>query len=603
MLRLDRSSNLEGHGVVIETGSAGFGSQRFILNDTAENSSAATLPEHLHAKYWVLLVCAVLAAFGPITLIKQPFWDDWVVRAWSDNGALLALYTEMGVVEWTPLVKLFALADPRVCTVAELLLFCVLAPLIYTIIRRMTQWSPPDAFWAALLTALAPLDQARFTLVTLVYGFCCVFFALALVLMLRDLTVSSIGRRVVVVLLFVMSFSTNSFLVLAWIAPAAVAIHAWRRAGPSSSFAEQLGATIRAVISRSELVLLPLIYWLAKKIFEPTSGLYAQYNKFQFGLPEALKRTASNVIHQFDHANLLLPAYRDITELSLVAAIATALFAGAAWMWRLPLKARNEHPRDSWIANGLTLAVALALVGCAMFPYVLVGKPARFNGLWETRHQTTLMMVSGFVLYFFLRLTISPRFLWIAAASIATFFLVIDVSVTNRLVADSLEARTVANLFRNQSAPPGTMMFVLENDREYRTLGRFLAFYELSFLVNEGVPGGPRLAISNREVLDPATGTYPTRPVQAVITALTGLCEKLRLVPQYGFGGFVSNGKIETIKLIADDPPPQLFETIREAIRASSGSEPKQQLTRMVRMERETSPVGGACISPCCSDR
>jgi hypothetical protein len=83
---------------------------------------------------------------------------------------------------------------------------------------------------------------------------------------------------------------------------------------------------------------------------------------------------------------------------------------------------------------------------------------------------------------------------------------------------------------------------------------------------------------------------------------LVGICEKLRSHPAYGLGGFVSNGQIETVKLITNRRPPGLFQTISEAIRATR-AEPPQDLTAMVRKESDTASIGGACISPCCSNQ
>jgi hypothetical protein len=174
-------------------------------------------------------------------------------------------------------------------------------------------------------------------------------------------------------------------------------------------------------------------------------------------------------------------------------------------------------------------------------------------------------------------------------------------NVTHRVIADALEARTLSNLFKAQPSPPGTMVFVIEKDREYRALGRFFPFYELSYLVNPDDAGNPRLAISNREVLDPATGTYPTTAIPAVSRALVGLCQNHRSNPQYGVGGFVSNGTIETVTVIADHSPPGFFQTIRGAIRVARADGPEP--TAPVRLARETAPIGGACVSPCCSDR
>jgi hypothetical protein len=560
-------------------------------------------PQHLHSKYWVLLAFAVAVAFGPVTLVNQPFWDDWVVRAQARAGTLWEISKQAGTRELFVLFEPFASAsDPRLAAVTQLLLFCALAPLIYTIVRRATRWPSQDAFWAALLTALAPLNQARFLAVTLAYAFACVCFAASLVLLLRDLDASSVGRRVLIALLLMMAFSTNSFLVLAWLPPALVAIDACRKTEHPSSFAWRVRAAALAVARRGELLLLPSVYWSAKKILEPTYGIYANYNKVQMGIPEGLARTVLTFIDQIRGADVLLPARSDLAELGIAAGAAMVLLAGAAWIWRLPIHTADEKRGGShWFANGLAVTIALALIMSALFPYVLVDKAPRFSGLWETRNQTTLMLVSGFAIWVFLRLVIPRRFLSATAAIIAAGFLILDISVTHRIIADALEARTISNLFKEHPSPPGTMVFVIENDRVYRALGRFFAFYELSYFVNSSDTVNPRLAISNLEVLDPATGTYPTAVIPAVSKALVGLCQNHRSSPQFGFGGFVSNGTIETVTVIADHFRPGPFQTIREAIRVARTDGPEP--TAAIRLVRQTAPIGGACVSPCCSDR
>jgi hypothetical protein len=570
------------------------------------NNTAETTPDSSsETGYRVLLVLAVIVAYGPIVLLNQVFWDDWVVLAYEKLGTLWNLYKEMGSREVYPVVKPFVtVADPRFWTTTELLLFCALAPLIHTIIRRVTDWPAQDAFWAALLTALVPLNQARFALTTVTYAFTCVLFALSIVLLLRDLKASSIGRRILVVVLLMMSFTTQSFLVMAWFAPMVVAIDAWRKAEASFSWRKHIAAAIRGVLSRPELLLAPPLYWLGKQMLQPTSGLYVDYNKIQLDLPSAIKATLVAVKDQFAGAHILLPPLSDLPQLGLAVALAIALFAGVASHWRLPLgPAEDTASRSRRIADVLALVAAVALVFSALFPYVFVGKPPRFSGLWETRHQTTLMMVSGFVIWAVLRLVIARRFLSRAAAILAAGFLLIDISVTQRLVADGLELRALSNYFKANPAPPGTMMFVVEDDRDYRTLRRFLPFYELAFLINADRPGNPTLPFSNRDIIDPATRTYAVKAtVPAVMAALRGVCEKYRAAPQYGFGGFVSNGQIETVKLVTNQPPPGPFSAISLAVRSPSAGKASQELAALVRVEREIAPIGGACIGPCCKD-
>ena len=262
------------------------------MNHLAETVSHTRPSSGSETGYRVLLVLAVILAYGPIVLVNQVFWDDWVVLAYAKLGTLWDLYKEMGGREMYPVVKPFAaVADPRFWISTELLLFCALAPLIHTIIRRVTDWPAQDAFWAALLTALVPLNQARFALTTVTYAFSCVLFALSIVLLLRDLKATSIGRRILSVVLLIMSFTTQSFLTLAWFAPMVVAIDAWRKAEPASSWRKRAGPVVRGVLGRGELLLAPPAYWLGKRILQPTSGLYADYNKFQLDLPNAIKET------------------------------------------------------------------------------------------------------------------------------------------------------------------------------------------------------------------------------------------------------------------------------------------------------------------------
>jgi hypothetical protein len=575
------------------------------LADPAESSLSSQRSQTLHAGYWTLLVLSVLAAYGPLALVNQPFWDDWVIIAYGNTGALWEFFKQMGRREQYILMAPFTgNGDARACVLTVLFLYCVLAPLTYVIIRRITQWPATDAFWSALLTAVVPLDQARFVVATVPYACSSVFFALAIVVLLRDLDVSSLPRRILVLLLLVGALSTNSFLVLSWVLPAIVAIDAWRKAEHSPAPTHRLGATIRALLGRGELLLLPPVYWLAKQNLERPYGLYANYNQFRMGVPEAIKQTFITFVNQFgESAAPLIPRRSDLPELAIAAAVAIGLFVVVARIWHLPLKTAEQFPHNSGrVAGRLAFAAALALIFSALFPYVMVGQPPRFSGLWETRHQTTLTVVSGFAIFAILRSVVPRRYLWMSAAAIVTVFITIDISFTQRMINDALETHQIADLFNKHPPPPGTMMLVLEEDRQYRALGRFFSFYELSHLANAGQNGNPRMAISNQEVLDPATGDHAQSAVPAAVAALVKLCSNSRSLPQYGFGGFISNGQIETLKLIATREPPGLFQTINEAVRAVGAMQPVQDSNAMVRIVRETAPVGGACIAPCCTN-
>lgn len=556
--------------------------------------------EHLQAGHWALLILAVLLAYAPIVLVNQTFWDEWVLLDLAKAGHLWELFKQAGRREHFPLIGPFAnLAMPRAWFVTTLLLSCALAPLLFVIIRQATRWSTTEAFWAALLTALIPLDQARFFLSNVPYAFCQVFFALSLVLLLHDLRTPSMAKRVLIVVLTLMAYSTNSFLVLAWIAPAIIGLHAWRQCQALTRMPQRIVETLRHVAARGELLVLPMFYWLAKKWIEPTYGDYANYNKFGMGIRAAFLQTITNIIDQLKDSSVLLPARSDLIELAFAAAIAIIIFCLAARLLSVPLAADDGQSKSSLAASMFAVFAAFALVICALFPYIIVGQPPRFTGLWETRHQTTLIMVSGFTIMAGLRVVLPRRWLWRVAALICAAFLVIDISFSHRLLVDALETGELADLLEQNPSPAGTMLLVREDDQEYRALGRFFPFYEISFLVNQGQTGIPRLALSNREVMDPATDTYATAPVPAVVDKLISLCKDHRSDPQFGFGGFVSNGQVEAISLVATRKPPGLLAALSQAMHLNGTGGKKTD--PMVRIEQTSAPMPiSACVSPCC---
>lgn len=587
-----------------------------VADDRQTLRTCADSPGFVHRKYTIVLVLAVLIAYGPLLLTDQRLWDDWTLVLLARSGDLWELFKQLGRRDQFPLVQpLATYGTARDCTAVVLLLSAAIGPVIYAIVRRATAWPPVDAFWAALLTVLVPLNQARFFISTAPYAFSSLFFVLALFLLLLDLDKPSFGRRVLILLLLFLAFSTNSFLVMGWIAPALVLLHEWRMSKNSTSVRDRINAAIRSIAARSELLLAPPAYWLAKKTFQPAYGLFAQYNSFKMDPVTALGRTVTTLFAQvgidttlllpnrFDAATLLLPKGFDLLEIAIAVALIVALTIAIVRIWHVPLVASSEQRGDRpglerWIA----VIAAFTLCISALFPYVMVGNPPRFSGLWETRHQTTLMLVSGFTIVAIYRLLFPRRFFARAAVVTAIGFLVLDFSFMHRMLADILETRQIADHFRREVPPSGTMMYVVENDRTYRTFGRFFPFYELAWLVRTGPGSGPVMPQSNQEFINPSAGDYAQELTPKVVATLVDLCKKFRGHPEYGFGDFVSNGQIETVTLTAIRPRPGPFETAYLTIRDLGHAEPRPSEPQMVRVDSKSAPIGGACRSPCCGD-
>ena len=80
-------------------------------------------------------------------------------------------------------------------------------------------------------------------------------------------------------------------------------------------------------------------------------------------------------------------------------------------------------------------------------------------------------------------------------------------------------------------------------------------------MVNRALGAPTRLVVSNREVLDPETGTYPTTLTPAVLDRLLAMCA-LREHPAFGFVDFRFTGDVLVIRSVATRPPPLLVQMV-----------------------------------------
>lgn len=549
-------------------------------------------PAALHV---ALLLLAYCAAFGPLALINQAFWDDGVVLDHTP-ATLFEMFNQAGRSEhFLVLVPFTTLGVPFAWTATSTLLYGSLPPLIYLIVLRATNWAPRDAFWVAMLTALAPLNQARFPISTLPYAFSCVFFALAVLTYLRDLERPSWGRRIATSLLLLASYPTNSFLVLSWILPALGALHSWRMLG-GLSIAERMRRTAVAVLARGELLALPFVYWVCKLWLQPVQGLYQNYNTFRMPLGKALIATLGSMRQQLVGAAQLLPDAKQLPQV-VIATVLVALAMGAiAHLGRISILAPDPDPKAGRRPGDLLAAlVGLLLLFTALFPYILVDQPPRFMGLWETRHQTTMMLVAGFALYAVLRLIVPRVLVGAAAGALALGFLAIDITTAHRVMVDAHATRATQIAFAEASLPRGAMVLVIENDRQLRALGRHYAFYEITRLANVALGGSAVFAFSNREVVDPATDTYPQALSPPVFAHMAMICSRARDLPQYGYGGFSASGPVVTIHLTGGREPPGLLEGLRLAWLGIADPAARDRAVRgLTTMKTELAPTSAA---------
>ncbi len=510
----------------------------------------------------VLIFAVYTVCFGSYMLVNVPYWDDWVLIQSGADG-LWNLFSQTGNRIAFFLSAPFALsAIPYTWSITNFLCWGGVACTIYQILRQ-TNWSPTEAFWAAALTAAAPFNQARFALVMIPYSISALFFCVAALFVVLSVRKSLIWLRLAAVFLLIVSFNIPSFLTLSWIMPLLIFYcHLDGKMGIGD-----IRRAVIAVFKHAEFLLLPFLYWAAKSIFMRPYGLYENYNSFTTDPVSAMQRSWYLLKMQIPDARLFFQSKLYGIEALVVAGL---VVAGVL----LVLVARS--PRSEWrvqfslqprqLLSAGWVAVLFAACLMAIFPYAIVGVTPAFWGLWETRHQATLVLFVGCLIVAVLRLAAPKPVMSVLSAGFLFYFAFLGVSASRQLLTDVMDNNLIMASSEIAAIPDGTVVGVFERDLEYRIFNRHLQFYDASSMLNHGRGQGDLVVVSSLEDLDINTGNYPVPGSASMLERAVSICNFGVARPQYGFGGFQPNGQYAEVVVTAMKPMPGFFHALGLAL-------------------------------------
>lgn len=494
--------------------------------------------------------------FGAYNFVNIPFWDDWVTYKYGVDG-LWELFKQLGRREQYFMVAPFVFwANPMLSAMTSFVCWGVVALMVYAALQVMG-WARANAFWASVLTAALPLNQARFGLAMLPYSISAACFAVAIYVLAMSVRLDKPWLRVPVAFLLLVSFSTNSFLTMFWLAPAVVYLTV-RDQDPQ----RRARMAIRVTLLHAELFVLPVAYWISKALFQQTYGIYADYNKFQMGPLEGLLKTLLKLIRLAPDFPVFFPTASHAYEATAIAIGVVALIVLIIWRRKSDIAVDQGSRSGNWL---MVAGLSVAAIG-ALFPYVMVGIDPRYHGLWETRHTTTLAIVGGVLVFALLRATFSARFLPAACLAVLSFFMAMDISASRQLLGDVYESNGIVHSPAIAAIPAGTMIGLLEDDSAYRMFGRHFTFYDASAMFNAHADNDSLVVNSQFEIIDPATGDYVQAGSPAFAPAVAQICKNRVHLPQYGFGDVVSNGLFYEVSLQPKSDPPSFISGVGIAL-------------------------------------
>ncbi|WP_132259700.1 hypothetical protein [Paucimonas lemoignei] len=339
---------------------------------------------------YLLITIVVLLAHGLLVFNNGVFWDDWLVKGFLDDGnwyLLRDMTSEMGLpilAYFFGGLKLFGLSD-HFKTVA-LLLIIFSAFCIYQAGSQTSWLSRPEALLIAIVSAVYPAFQTTVLLSTLQYLFFYFLFLFAILLsFIAEKNSTYKSHKVLLALtaslLFFLSFNLNSLLVYYFPFLALLSLY----------IKEQRQFSWTKIITfisvrRAHLVVLPFAYWVIKKLFFPTHGLYEKYNALDLNAYSAIIRIRQTIT----------TAAHKQTSNSLYQLLELPFLWGALLVSTYVLYSRFKSTHNGFIDFGVQIAphkreskwlfvFGLLLLVSGIFPYAMAGIVPSTSG-WNTRH-------------------------------------------------------------------------------------------------------------------------------------------------------------------------------------------------------------------------
>ncbi|MHC8387625.1 hypothetical protein ACYZTM_06230 [Pseudomonas sp. MDT2-39-1] len=311
-----------------------------------------------------LFIIYSIAHLWILFLFDSIFWDDWAL-AGANNDIIIEKFKMAGLpFSWPGHLHVVLSYLPR--AVYRILTFISYFLAGYALLKAIENTGEKFRgyiFPITLLFLVAPFNSARIAAINLPYALCYLAFFTAW---------SQMGRRPFVsIVLFIFSFNTASLLVFY-----AVPFIEYSVRNRDFKFFTKIEFYIKNWI----LILLPPAFWITKATLFPAYGLYKGYNQgfSASNIPYALKLQIDDIISLSDTWRWWMLFLGGL--LSLI----TFKLTGPNLSLKKPVSKLN---------NLIIIALGLAALALAEFPYLILAYPPRFFS-WDSRHQ--LLMPLGF---------------------------------------------------------------------------------------------------------------------------------------------------------------------------------------------------------------
>ena len=414
------------------------------------------------------------------------YWDGWLVRGYETNRDWTSMWTLFGDCG-QPITGCFHwlvgyLPNPilsyHVIAFVSILSSTILT---YLLLNKFRLFNRQTALFIALLSSSIPLFLAQVEIVMVPTVF---FYALFLLAWFITLNIERKGMililsRVVIWILWFVSFSINSLLVWYYAFLVLFAYLVYRE------HARNTKQTLQWFVTKGiDYLVLPLMFWIFMRTVFPPHGLYGDYNQLTL-LPS---RSSLNGYISYG-VDQLLATGKAIVHYRYVILPLFGVSALAIWLSR-----KRIHIESQILQS---LALGIFLLAAALIPYALTGKVP--GAYWESRHCFLLGLPIAVIIVSIAKFLCRTQTLAVLALTILlVVFGIMQVSNYIQWQARWVkDASVVTNLSRMDPGNISTFLIVdkyVINSEPYR-------FYEWSSMFTKAWGSEKYLGISSPETV------------------------------------------------------------------------------------------------------
>lgn len=363
---------------------------------------------------------------------------------------------------------------------------------LYCVLLHIRHIDRASRFYLVLLFLLAPMYYSKM-LPSIAHFFLPVmFFYLGFVFLAKYTKNSSLIYRVAALILFVLSFSTNSILVFYFI----VFIFLFYT---EYSFRDDMGTILKNFISMlkkfPDFLIAPFLYYIYKSIYMVPYGLYEGYNSISIG----------GLINPIGYLKTFSHSFVEPVLHSLLA-VAPLFFVVVLFVFFMDRALQRTNcnfyiPNNKSICgiNSLLLGLVLFIFGAA--PYLAVGKIPEAG--MSSRFQVLLPLGFSFILFSFVMYFFNEKI----RVVVLNFFVValISLGINDQIHwnVDWQYQQSILTNFKDEDIIKNNSTFVVVNNLGNKLHGgRDQSFYELNGISKAAFTSDSKIFVNNLSEID-----------------------------------------------------------------------------------------------------